>query len=63
MSDNVTPLRERLSEPCASVLKMRSAETFDRWCFVHHHWLNGDEAESVVDRAIREATDKGAVNE
>lgn len=38
--------------PCESVSKMRTADHFEPWCPVHHHWLNGSPAVPVMDAEI-----------
>lgn len=44
----------RQGEPCAYVQKMRWLGAWDRWCFVHNHWLNGAPAETLGDKMKRE---------
>jgi len=50
----IIPLRDtpRYQEPCVAVEKLRvfgENEQWDRWCYVHHHWLNGAPAKKVSD--------------
>jgi hypothetical protein len=51
------------TEPCIEVSKLRSVDdagafVFDRWCYVHSHWLNdGPRVETVVEKMVRELRD------
>ena len=47
--------------PCVKVSKMRSAGVFDDWCCIHHHWLNGMPALSVLDAEMEHSTKNGEV--
>ena len=52
----------KLDQPCVEVRKCRSVDergelVFDRWCYVHHHWLNDAPAKDIVTKMVEDCTD------
>lgn len=43
-----------LDRQCVEVQKLRAAGRFDRWCIVHHHWLNDrPPAAAVLEQEVK----------
>lgn len=56
---NVTPILPAidLAATCCAASKLRhidkdGAQHFESWCIVHHHWLNGAKAQTVLEREM-----------
>lgn len=48
-------------EPCVEVHKARCAGArgeliFERWCYIHSHWLNGAPAKNIVTKMVEDCS-------
>ena len=50
----------KIGDACVEVRKLRHGSNgFDRWCYVHHHWLNDAPPQKTIGDVLAEEARRG----